>query len=100
MTFIPPCEALNIEFKSDQKCISDSVIVEEVVALANTDGGTLYVGVEDDGSITGAQANHRDPVRITALVANRTVPPVTTRVSVLDETVPVLVIEVPLIIRC
>lgn len=96
MTFIPPCEALNIEFKSDQKCISDSVIVEEVVALANTDGGTLYVGIEDDGSITGAQANHRDPVRITALVANRTVPPVTTRVSVLDETVPVLVIEVPL----
>ena len=28
---------------------------KEVVALANTDGGTLYIGVCDDGTICGVE---------------------------------------------
>ena len=30
-----------------------SSIGKEVVAFANTDGGTLYIGVRDDGSVRG-----------------------------------------------
>ena len=43
-------EDLRTEFKSDVKKLSEETIVEAVVALANTEGGTLYIGVEDDGT--------------------------------------------------
>ncbi len=46
-------KSLTVEFKSDRTKISDDVIVEAVVAMANTDGGDIYLGVEDDGQITG-----------------------------------------------
>lgn len=95
MSLIPPSETLSVEFKSDRKTISDTVISEEVVALANTDGGDLYVGVEDDGSVTGAQPQHRDPIRMTAMIANKTVPPISVRSEILDEELPVLHVEVP-----
>lgn len=94
MSNISMTESLAVEFKSDRKTISESVIVEEVVALANTDGGELYVGVEDDGEITGAQPQHRDPIRIAAMVAGKTVPPLSVRAAVLDLEIPVLRIEV------
>lgn len=28
-------------------------VKSEIIAFLNSDGGTIYVGVEDDGSITG-----------------------------------------------
>ena len=54
-------ESLKVEFKSDRQQIGDGTIYEEVVALANTSGGTLLIGVEDDGAVTGAApwAQHR-----------------------------------------
>ena len=95
MSDIPPKESLGIEFKSDRKTIGDNIIVEEVVALANTDGGVLFVGVEDDGTPTGAQPSHRDPIRISAMIANRTVPPVQVRSEVISGPTPILRVEVP-----
>lgn len=92
---IPPKESLTDEFKSDRKTISDNIIVEEVVALANTEGGRLYIGVEDDGAVTGAQECHRDKIRMLALVSNKTVPPVAARAELLEEELPVMCIEVP-----
>ena len=47
-------ESLEREFKSDRGRLSDKAIVEEVVAMANTNGGVLLIGVEDDGGISGA----------------------------------------------
>ena len=90
---IPARETLRVEFKSDRKTIGDNVIVEECVALANTEGGMLYLGVEDDGTVTGAQPVHRDPIRLEALIASKTVPPIPARVNVLceDESVVVCV---------
>ena len=39
-------ETLSKEFKSDRdKGLPDSELVEAVVALANTDGGCVYLGV-------------------------------------------------------
>lgn len=92
---MPQKESLTNEYKSDQKTISDNVIVEEVVALSNTDGGHLYIGVEDDGTITGAQEIHRNPIKLTALIANKTVPPVSVQVTLEPAEKPFIHIEVP-----
>ncbi len=56
-------ESLTIEFKSDQAKLSDNEIIDAVVAFANTDGGELYLGVEDTGVITGLHDAHKDPTR-------------------------------------
>lgn len=95
MVSLPSSESLTVEFKSDRKTMSENVIAEEVVALANTDGGKLYIGIEDDGEITGAQPVHRDPVRLAAMIANKTVPPISVRIELLGGELPVLQIEVP-----
>ena len=42
---IPEKESLIIEFKSDLKRYPDKDMVEEVVGMANTEGGTLYLGI-------------------------------------------------------
>ncbi len=70
-------EALDREFKSDRQRISDAVIYEEVVAMANADGGMLLLGVEDNGQITGCGPRHgtsTDPEKLTAAIANNTRP--------------------------
>lgn len=51
-------ENLTTEFKSDLKCLLDRELVAAVVALANTEGGDLLLGVEDNGGITGPHANY------------------------------------------
>jgi ATP-dependent DNA helicase RecG len=81
-------ERLNVEFKSDQrKPFGDSNVVEAVVCLANGGGGLLFIGVEDDGTVTGARARHgstTDPIRLRTMVANNTIPQVVPDVQVLD----------------
>ena len=70
-------ETLTVEFKSDQGPLSDADLVETAVCLANAQGGTLLIGVEDDGRVTGLHPRHRThPSVLAAFVANRTVPPV------------------------
>lgn len=92
---IPGRETLEVEFKSDLKKLPDNDIVDAVVAFANTTGGTIYLGVENDGTITGLHKSHRDYTQLTAYIANKTVPPVSVRVELLDEAFPVLAIHVP-----
>ena len=92
---IPEKETLGIEFKSDRKCLGESAIVDEVVALANTEGGDLYIGVEDDGQVTGAQAQHCDQVAMSAMIANKTVPSVSVRATLEVESLPVMHLEIP-----
>ncbi|QTX05643.1 RNA-binding domain-containing protein [Agromyces archimandritae] len=94
-------ETLKLEFKSEAHGkLSDSTIVEVVVCLANGEGGTLLIGVEDDGRITGAKPHHKpstDPLRLQAYISNNTVPPLVTQaeVVVVDEAREVIRIEVP-----
>ena len=92
---IPFKETLMVEFKSDISKLSNSDIFEAVVAFANTEGGDLYLGVEDDGTITGAHKDHLNPTTLSAFIANNTIPPVSVRVEVVDEEFPVLKISVP-----
>ncbi len=44
-------EGLRIEFK--KKASFPEKIVREVIALANTEGGDLIIGVDDDGTVSG-----------------------------------------------
>lgn len=92
---IPEKETLEVEFKSDLKCLSDTDLIDAVVAFANTSGGDLYLGVEDDGTVTGCHEKHRDFTRLAAFIANRTMPPVSVRVEEIPAEKPVLLLQVP-----
>ena len=49
-------ETYSVEFKSEQRDrLNDRDLVEAVVCLANGTGGVLLVGVDDDGTATGAR---------------------------------------------
>jgi ATP-dependent DNA helicase RecG len=74
-------ENLTVEFKSDARSLPDRDLVAAVVALANTEGGDLFLGVEDDCSITGLHANHRNVTGMPALIANKTIPSMAVRVE-------------------
>ena len=92
---LPTKETMEIEFKRDVKKLSDGDLIDAVVAFANTAGGTIYLGIEDDGTVTGLHEQHRDATQLAALVANRTVPPVSVRVELVPAEQPVLLIHVP-----
>lgn len=92
---IPTNESLTVEFKSDLKKYPDSDIFEAVVAFANTEGGSLFLGVEDNGEITGVHELHKNPITLSSYIANNTVPPVSIRAEIIDEEKPVLQISVP-----
>ena len=97
MSFLPNKEAIDIEFKSDLRKLSDSELIDAVVAFANTSGGDLYLGVEDDGTPTGVHESHRDYTQLAAFIANKTVPPISAKVEpvCVSERMMVLKISVP-----
>lgn len=96
-------ESLDVEFKGESaRSVSDNELVEAVVYLANRPSnrpGWLLFGIEDDGRITGARPRHydrTDPLRIQALIANRTQPALSVREEVISvEGKGVIAIEVP-----
>ncbi len=73
-TLLPPAETLTVEFKSDRSRLSDNELVEALVGLANTDGGELWLGVEDDGTPTGLHVAHQNLAGLPGMVAARTSP--------------------------
>ncbi|MDY6990757.1 MAG: ATP-binding protein [Thermodesulfobacteriota bacterium] len=83
MGILPEKETLTVEFKSDRNCLSDHELLETVVAMANTQGGELYLGVEDDGTPTGLHPNHLNTTGLAALIGNRTQPALAITVKVL-----------------
>ncbi len=96
MRTIPLKETLTIEFKSDIKKLHDNDLMDAVIGMANTEGGVLFLGVEDDGKITGIHTQHADEVGIKALIANKSVPSMTVRAEIItEEGHDVLKIEIP-----
>ena len=85
MSLIPSRETVNIEFKSDKRGLPDSSLIESIVGLANTNGGELFLGVEDDGTISGVSPNHEDITGLVALVANRTIPSLRVDAEIIKE---------------
>ncbi|MDP2647599.1 MAG: crosslink repair DNA glycosylase YcaQ family protein [Desulfobacterales bacterium] len=83
-TLLAKGETLTIEFKSDVKGLPDRDLAAAVVAMANTEGGLILLGVEDDGAVTGLQPAHQDTTGLIALIANRTNPSIAVRAEVVD----------------
>jgi len=97
---IPEQESLRVELKSDRKRLPDNDLLLAAVCLANTEGGSIYLGVEKDGTITGLHPEHQDPTGLAALIANRTVPSLGVRCALIDVSgIKVARIDVPRSIR-
>ena len=78
---LPSAESLTVEFKSDRARLSDNDLVEALVCLANSEGGELWLGVEDDGTPTGLHAAHQNVSGLPAMVAARTSPSLSVTVN-------------------
>lgn len=97
MRTIPLKESLNVEFKSDKNLLPDAELIDAVVGMTNAKGGTLFLGVEDDGKITGVHPKHADEIGVVALIANKTRPSITVQAELIrEESHPVLRIQVPM----
>ena len=81
MALILRGEDLTLEFKSDKKCLPDRELMAAIVALANTKGGHLLLGIEDDGTVTGLHPSHDDLLGLEAFVASRTSPPLSVKID-------------------
>lgn len=59
-------------------------VAGEIVAFANSDGGTLYIGVEDDGRIVGLDNPETNFQTLTHLCRDRCIPPVSPIIEQFD----------------
>lgn len=66
-------ETENIEFKLQ---VTDEVY-KEVIAFANTDGGTIYIGIDDNGNVAGIDDADETFTRITNGIRDAIQPDVT-----------------------
>ena len=66
-------ETENIEFKSQ----FSEEIYKEVIAFANTDGGIVYVGIDNDGKVVGLTDVDKEYTRITNGIRDAIMPDVT-----------------------
>ena len=85
---IPLKQTLTVEFKSNVKKYNVSDLFEDVAAFANTDGGDLYLRVEDAGTITGVHKDHSNPITLSVYIANNTVFPISVRTEIVEEKYP------------
>ena len=86
-------ENRNLEFKRE---FTDS-IRKSIIAFANTDGGTILVGVDDDGTVCGVGDIDKTRLRIGNMLRDSIRPDVGNFVSITDkvsEGVPILEVEV------
>ena len=74
-------ESIDTEFKSWVKASSMkervALAVDEPIAFANSKGGTVYFGVEDNGEVTGCTGNY-DLQNIVEAIYDKTRPPLFT----------------------
>lgn len=66
-------ETENLEFKEQ----FTEEIYKEVIAFANTDGGTIYVGIDDRGNVVGLTDVDKEYTRITNGIRDAVMPDVT-----------------------
>lgn len=74
LTMLAQGEGQHQEFK--RQIDNAESIAGEIVAFANSDGGVLYVGVDDDGTVVGLADAGRDVQTLTHLCRDRCIPPI------------------------
>ena len=88
-------EGRTLEFKN--RVPRPERIAREVIALVNTDGGTVLVGVDDDGTVLGVKDAQEEFFALQTALADRILPPVDLRFEPvrISRTREVLVVHVP-----
>ncbi|PAP76780.1 AlbA family DNA-binding domain-containing protein [Rubrivirga marina] len=88
-------EGQHIEFKN--RVPRPERIAREVIALANTDGGKVLVGVDDDGTVLGVKDAQEEFYALRTALDDRILPPVDLRFEPVrvSRTREVLVVHVP-----
>jgi predicted HTH transcriptional regulator len=87
-------EGTNIEFK--QRFSSYEKIAKEMIAFANTRGGFLFIGIDDDKSIYGIESEKSDVELIKTTAEKYCEPPVDFRIDILEiKKKEILVVEIP-----
>jgi ATP-dependent DNA helicase RecG len=76
-------EGLTVEYKQEYT----EEFKKAIVAFANTDGGTLYVGIADDGAVVGVNDADDTLLKITNVIRASIVPDVTLFVACKIETI-------------
>jgi ATP-dependent DNA helicase RecG len=74
MQSIPSYESQEVEFKSQFGDNDGHTIKKTLVAFANTFGGDLYIGVNDDGSVVGVEDVHKTEERLWNMVRDNVYP--------------------------
>jgi ATP-dependent DNA helicase RecG len=94
---LPTAETLTVEFKADRKeQLKDRDLAMAAICLANAQGGILYLGIEDDGTVTGLHPGRDRRNNLAAVIAEFTTPPLAVSVEGLELTEhTVLQIDVP-----
>ena len=80
-------ETTTVEFKSWTKANSMkdriNLVVPELIAFANSKGGTVYLGIEDNGEVTGCSGNY-DLQNICESIYEKTRPPMFMDIEEID----------------
>ncbi len=86
-------EGLNVEFK--QRFSSFEKIAKEMIAFANTRGGCILIGVDDDKSIYGVESEKSDIELVKESAEKYCVPPIDYNIATVEiEPKDILIIEI------
>lgn len=75
-------ENSHTEFK--RKFSTDEKIAKEIIAFANSNGGRVFFGVDDDGSIVGVQSEKETAYLVSQTSREYCEPPVNLNISVIE----------------
>lgn len=74
-------ESINLELKKEY--VKD--ILKTVIAFANTSGGKIYIGIDDDGKVLGVQRLDTDILKLSNSIRDSIKPDITLFASILVE---------------
>jgi len=77
---IPNKESDKVEFKTT---LNDEAIIS-LVAFSNAKGGTVYVGVSDNGKIIGVDLGKETLPKFVNEIKNKTIPFIVPEVEIID----------------
>lgn len=77
-------ESATVEFK---RIFDADKVVKTVIAFANTLGGTLYIGIADNGDVVGVSDTDSTCLKVTNTIRDSIIPDVTMFVSCTTETI-------------
>lgn len=95
MSAIPEKQDLHTIFREDTDAYMTGGVYDDVTALSNAEGGSIYIGVRPDGSRSGLRQAYTALGAVTADISRHTMPPVSLGAELTGDEEPVLQLNVP-----